>query len=227
MKPYSIELLCDDDFGVPSSSSWYAPITTNKVEGIKSISGNTAYVDENVFVGKNFWVPVSKFINTYDNYEELSLDELGVFLSQFGVFTLDCNTFNFDLDNDYDLSSVNYDNDRVGFYYKNSPMNSVYLIDLGDSIRILPSVFSKRYYTICDYEWIEFLRADIDVVELREIKINSILDNKTPYSNIIRQMMFHCEYGDNKDFVSKILKYYRRGFILSEKQINSVKLVLY
>ena len=108
MKKFSLVILCDEDFGVPVIKSWYVSnATQNKVNGISSILNGVAYIDDLVFKGKNFWMPITKFLNIFENINEIDLNDLRLFLEQFGTITnFDDNIFNFDLDNAYDLSSV-------------------------------------------------------------------------------------------------------------------------
>ena len=56
MKKFSLEILCDEDFGVPVIKSRY--VSQNKVNGISSISNGVAYIDDLAFKGKNFWMPI-------------------------------------------------------------------------------------------------------------------------------------------------------------------------
>ncbi len=231
MKKFSLVILCDEDFGVPVIKSWYVSnATQNKVNGISSILNGVAYIDDLVFKGKNFWMPITKFLNIFENINEIDLNDLRLFLEQFGTITnFDDNIFNFDLDNAYDLSSVSLNDDRISFGYKNSPIRNFYLIDLKDHIKIIPSIFSNNYYTITETEWLNFMEAlEIDLSESRNLKLDAILNEKTsePNVNLIRQMKFHCKYGKGNRFIENVLKYHQNGFILTTKQIEAVKNVL-
>jgi hypothetical protein len=241
MKKFSLEILCDDDFGVPVIKSWYNTSTTSykgtvgiDIDGILSVSNGKAYIDDISFKGKNFWIPISKFLNTFDNIEDIELDELKYFLEQFGNIKdidYDSNILYFDLDNAYDLSNVHLNNDRISFDYSNSPVNNFHLIDLKDHIKIIPNIFSNNYYTITESEWLEFMNAlEIDLSESRNLKLNALLDEKSIDTNInlIRQMNFHCRYDRRRNsFVEKILRYHQSGYVLSSSQINTVKNILY
>lgn len=53
--------MCDEDFVVPVIKSWYVSnATQNKVNGISSISNGVTYIDDLVFKGKNFWMPITE-----------------------------------------------------------------------------------------------------------------------------------------------------------------------
>jgi hypothetical protein len=58
----------------------------------------------------------------------------------------------FNTDNSNDLESINLDNSdsmgRINFKYKNSPLTSIYLMDLGKSIKVSIEPYTKTYTTI-------------------------------------------------------------------------------
>lgn len=236
MKSFTLEFLCDDDFGVGITQAWSTTPQTYSVSGISSVSGSTAYINDLAFKGKNFWTPIAKFLNKFENIKEIYFNELESFLEQFVVIdSIDYNSngINFNLDNAYDLSSVYLDDNRISFNYSNSPIRNFYLIDLKSYIKIIPSIFSNNYYSITETEWLEFMSAlELDISESRNLKLDALLNEETVDSNvnIIRQMNFHCKYGKyNKSntFIESVLRQHKNGKILSPKQVLAVKSILH
>lgn len=233
MKSFTLEFICDDDFGVATTQAWSTTPQTYSVSGISSVSGSTAYINDIAFKGKNFWIPITKFLNKFENIKEIDFNELESFLEQFVVIDsidYDSNGIKFNLDNAYDLSSVYLDDNRISFNYSNSPINNFYLIDLKSHIKIIPSIFSNNYYSITETEWLEFMSAlELDISESRNLKLDALLNEETDSNvNIIRQMNFHCKYDRRSNtFIESVLRQHKNGKILSTKQALAVKSILH
>jgi len=234
MKPFRIRVMCDHDFGV-RNNSWGTSSNIVLPKGISSISGGFCEINSDIFRGRNFWIPVSKFLSKYESINDIDYYQLGDFLSQFGKFEMENDTFIFNPDNDYDLEYIHLDNKdefgRISFSYINCPLQDFYLIDEGSYIKILPSIFSKNYYTMMEEEWIRFLEAlELDLSELRDIKLNQILGDDKPfiYQNIMRQLRFIVDYGKKGDkFLDSINSFYIKNGFVTDKQVSVVKSIIW
>ena len=233
MKPFKIQVMCDDDFGV--RNNWGTSSNIVLPKGISSISGGLCEINPDLFKGRHFWIPVSKFLSRYESVSDIDYYQLGDFLSQFGQLEMEDDTFIFDRDNDYDLECVHLDNKgeygRIDFSYVNCPLQDFYLIDEGSYFKILPSLFSKNYYTMMEEEWIRFLDAlELDLSELREIKLKQILGDDKPfiYQNIMRQLRFSIDYGRNDDkFLKNINSFYIKNLFITDKQAKVAKSLIW
>lgn len=232
MKPFKIQVMCDNDFGVRNTwgkSNLILP------KGISSISGGLCEINPDLFTGRHFWIPVNKFLSKYECIKDINFYELGNFLSEFGKFEIENDTFIFNPDNDYDLEYIRLDNKgefgRISFSYINCPLQDFYLIDEGSYIKILPSIFSKNYYTMMEDEWERFLDSlEVDLSELREIKLKQILGDDKPfiYQNIVRQLRFSIVYGRKSDkFLNSVNSFYIKNRFITDKQANIVKSLIW
>ena len=128
-------------------------------------------------------------------------------------------------DADYDLAQIHHNIDRISFNYKNCPVYSLYLIQLDDMVKIILGPYTKDYFVITEWQWMQFVKhLKDDVRENRELKLNEILGEKTDvYTNIIRQLKFLDKTGKTDSFQSSVLDFYdKRGYI-TEKQAKAIK----
>ena len=231
MLDYFIHIPVDEDFGLHNG---YTNGYTNtivlgsqrKIEGIKSLSGNVAEVEPSLLAYKNFWKPVEKFLKYGKRINELTEKDFESLFKDFGNHEInDKNKILFDTDNDYDLVGIYHNIDRISFNYKNCPVYSLYLIQLDDMVKIILGPYTKDYFVITEWQWMQFVKhLKEDVRENRELKLNEILGEKTDvYTNIIRQLKFLDKTGKTNSFQSSILDFYdKRGYI-TEKQAKIIK----
>ncbi len=230
MLNYYITIPVDDDFGVDPLSSFYSSTNTIvlggncNVEGIKSLSNNSAEVDPTILSCKNFWKPVESFLKYGKKINEIKDEEFVSLFSKFGEHEVDRYTLVFDKDNDYDLSLIRHDIDRISFTYVNCPVYSLYLIQLEDVVKIILGPYTKDYFVMEESQWIRFINhLKGDRQDNRELKLNEILDERpSTYTNIIRQLKFLDKTGKTDSFQSSVLDFYdKRGYI-TEKQAKAI-----
>lgn len=229
MLDFFIHVPVDDDFGVDINNSYTNTIvlgSQRKVEGIKSLSGNAAEVEPSILTYKNFWKPVEKFLKYGKRINEISDKEFISLFSEFGDYEVrDKDDLRFDTDNDYDLVQIHHNIDRISFNYKNCPVYSLYLIQLDDVVKIILGPYTKDYFVITEWQWMQFIKhLKSDIQENREMKLNEVLGEKTDvYTNIIRQLKFLDKTGKTDSFQSSVLDFYdKRGYI-TEKQAKAIK----
>ena len=239
-KPFDITIMVDDDFGVPQYSTWGPSNTSSyNIKGISDISNGNASIDPVIFKGKNFWLPIemlfSKFCSKV-SFSDITNEELSEFASEFGQFEVYDNNIVFNKDNFYDLESIYLDNStnigRISFQYKNSPINSFYLMDEGSYVKIIITPFTKNYYTIRETEWndfVNYLEISLSIAESRDIKINEILGDKPdPNINIIRQLKFIVNHiGSYDTFLDSVYKFYKKNGFITDKQANVLRTIMW
>lgn len=228
MLDYFIHIPVDDDFGadIPSYTNTIVLGSQRKVEGIKCLSGNGAEVEPSLLTYKNFWRPVEKFLNYGKKINEITDKEFISLFSELGEHEIrDKDDIRFDADNDYDLAQIHHNIDRISFNYKNCPVYSLYLIQLENIVKIILGPYTKDYFVMSEWQWIQFVKhLKEDVRENRELKLNEILGEKNDvYTNIIRQLKFLDKTGKTDSFQSSVLDFYdKRGYI-TEKQAKVIK----
>lgn len=238
-KPFDITIMIDDDFGIPQYSSWSTVSPPYNIKGISDISNGNASINPDIFKGKNFWLPIemlfSKF-STKSCFNDITDEELYDFASEFGEFEVYDNNIVFNKDNCYDLESIYLDNStnigRIGFQYKNSPINSFYLMDEGNYVKIIISPFTKNYYTIRETEWndfVNYLEISLSIAENRDIKLNEILGDPDPNINIIRQLKFIVGYkkGNYDKFLDNVYRFYNKSGFITEKQARVLRTIMW
>jgi hypothetical protein len=231
---YYIALSISDDFGIPTQNYWSIPASTHVgqtrlVKGIESINGTEAIIDPKVFIGKSFWYPISMMLNMRKNISEIDISEFSIL----GECEKDGNGIIFDPDNSYDIYKIwKNDNDRIGFLFSACPMHSVFCIQVEDKIKVIISPYSKDYFYMEDYQWLDFLDKMNDCIsDIREAKINDLLgEHKESFINIIRKTKFLIKNDlinyKSRDFVSSVLSYYEKNGKITEKQTNALKKVV-
>jgi len=229
MLDYFIHVPVDDDFGVDINNGYTNTIvlgSQRKIEGIKSFSGNSAEVEPSLLTYKNFWKPVEKFLKYGKKINELTENEFESLFSEFGKYEMrDRDDMRFDTDNDYDLSQIHHNIDRISFNYKNCPVYSLYLIQLDNLVKIIIGPYTKDYFVITEWQWLQFVKhLKGGIKENRELKLNEVLGEETEsYTNIIRQLKFLDKAGKTDSFQSSVLDFYdKRGYI-TEKQAKVIK----
>lgn len=229
MLDYFIHIPVDDDFGVDINNGYTNTIvlgSQRKVEGIKCLSGNAAEVEPSLLTYKNFWKPVEKFLKYGKKINEITNKEFISLFSEFGEYEMRGeDDIRFDTDNDYDLVQIHHNIDRISFNFTNCPIYSLYLIQLDDMVKIILGPYTKDYFVITEWQWMQFVKhLKDDVRENRELKLNEILGEKTDvYTNIIRQLKFLDKAGKTDSFQSSVLDFYdKRGYI-TEKQAKVIK----
>jgi hypothetical protein len=152
-------------------------------------------------------------------------------MSKFGksqIESLNREIQEFNLDNAYDLSSVDkIDDIRIDFTFKHCPLNGALLIDNGSFIEVFLSPYTKNYFTMSESEWcsfVNYLEHKLNISEIRDSKIEEILGDTKPYKNLLRQLGFlvsEQRYNSN-NFFDSVWRFYRdRGYI-SDKQANAL-----
>jgi hypothetical protein len=232
MLNYYITIPIDDDFGVQNPNSYYGSTSSLvlgskcNVEGIKNLLGNNAEVDPTIISCKNFWKPVEKLLKYGKKINELTENEFESLFSEFGKYEMrDRDDMRFDTDNDYDLSQIHHNIDRISFNYKNCPVYSLYLIQLDNLVKIILGPYTKDYFVMEESQWLRFVNhLKGGIKENRELKLNEVLGEKSEvYTNIIRQLKFLDKTGRTDSFQSSVLDFYdKRGYI-TEKQAKVIK----
>ena len=229
MLDYFIHVPVDDDFGVDINNGYTNTIvlgSQRKIEGIKSFSGNSAEVEPSLLTYKNFWKPVEKFLKYGKRINEITENEFESLFSEFGKYEMrDRDDMRFDTDNDYDLSQIHHNIDRISFNYKNCPVYSLYLIQLDNLVKIILGPYTKDYFVMEESQWLRFVNhLKGGIKENRELKLNEVLGEKSEvYTNIIRQLKFLDKTGRTDSFQSSVLDFYdKRGYI-TEKQAKVIK----
>jgi hypothetical protein len=225
MLNYFINISIDDDFGI-DKNSWGNTQAIRKVEGIKSLSGSSAEVDPSILISKNFWKPVDKLLKYGKRIDEIAESEFASIFSEFGEHEMrGIDDMRFDIDNDYDLVQIHHNIDRISFNYKNSPVYSLYLIQLDDMVKIIIGPYTKDYFVISEWQWVKFAEhLRLDVRENRELKLNDVLGEKTEsYTNIIRQLKFLDKSGKTDSFQSSVLDFYEKRGYITESQAKAIK----
>jgi hypothetical protein len=234
MLDFFISLQIDDDFGVPQYNAWGGVTTPYIPDGISSMTADFARVDPSIFNKKDFFKPIEAIINNGVLINDLTLQDIEKLLSEFGKFEFDSDVFTFDPDNFYDLDTVFVDiskrDTRISVRYQNCPVNSLYLLQEGNGLKIIISPFTKNYYSIEEVQWnefMEYLNKKIGTSELRNIKLNQILNEDTDKSvNLIRQLRFKLN-KDSNSFLSSVLDFYEKRGYLTDKQHKSVAKMLW
>jgi len=232
MLDFYISLQVDDDFGVPQHS--WGPVSNYIPSGLLCMIGSFAKVNPNIFDKKDFFKPIESVIDNDININNLSQDDIEKLMSKFGEYEMDSNVMKFNPDNYYDLDQIFIDKDkkdtRISVRYINCPVNSFYLLQEGDTLKIIISPFTQNYYDITETQWLEFLNylnEKIGLSELRDIKLNQIFDEKPDKSiNLIRQLRFKLNKSSDK-FLDSVLGFYEKRGYLSDKQYKSVAKMLW
>ncbi len=228
MLNFQLKISIDDDFGTDRSPYTGALIPVN---GIISIHGDYAIVDPSIFVGKDFFLPILTLLNHNKKFKDIDRAELFDLMSKFGksqIESLNREIQEFNLDNPYDLSSVDkIDDIRIDFTFKHCPLNGALLIDNGSFIEVFLSPYTKNYFTMSESEWcsfVNYLEHKLNISEIRDSKIEEILGDIKPYKNLLRQLGFlvsEQRYNSN-NFFDSVWRFYRdRGYI-SDKQANAL-----
>lgn len=247
MTPNIVRISVDDDFG-SNNNSYTSPLhqqyNINPIpqmpNGIKSISGYDAIVDEKVLKGVNSWIVVSSLMSRNFSLRDSTQEEFQENMKRFGKFNIkeDSNneyTLYFDSDNAYDLKFARFiDNDSRGkqfntidIWYQNNPINYFFLKEENGYVSIDIGTFSKSYYVYSESDWGTFmdcLLKGLSVQEVRELKINQILNN-TPseHSNLIRQLNFRNKYkSPSNRFLSSVYGFYEKNGFITDKQVKAV-----
>lgn len=208
MLKYYLDISVDDEFGV-NTNSWMGTSTIVNPEFIKSINGNKAIIDPNLFIGRNFFKPVEKLLENNVPLSRLSHDDFVKIVSTFGKCKVTKNKkrtiIDFNSDNYFDLNYAHIENTdqvRILFDYKNSPVNSMYLLEEDSGVvKVIVSPFTKSYYVLDQTEWwyfVEYLTEKSSVAETRDLRINQILSDKQDKSvNLVRQMKLYLKKDSN------------------------------
>ena len=225
---YQIKIPIDDDFGTDRSPYTGVLIPVN---GILNVSGDYAIVDPKVFNGKDFFLPILVILNHNKRFKDISRSELFELMSKFGNYQIESHnrkTQDFNLDNPYDLSTVDkIDDIRIDFNFRHCPLNGALLIDNGSFIEVFLSPYTKNYFTLTESEWctfVNYLEQKLNVSEVRDSKIEEILGDVNPYKNLLRQLGFlvsEQRYNSNQ-FFDSVWRFYRDKGYISEKQANAL-----
>lgn len=226
MIPFYISLSVDDDFGF--EDTLFTKSSKKKVRGIIDFSNNESIVDPKIFENKNYFKPVEYFLK--NNISILDLLEIRFIeiMKEFGKFELKSNGYlKFEDDNNFDLESAFIDKSsklsRISLNFRNCPVNSFYLIDNGQSLKIIVSPFTKNYYTITEVEWYTFIEyIEEGVSEMREAKLNEILSDKVSYINLMRQLKFIVKNKRSNSFLNSVYSYYEKNGYITEKQAKFI-----
>lgn len=247
MTPHIIRISVDDDFGSSSNSyasSLHQQYGINPIpqipNGIRSISGSEAIVDESVLRGINSWTVVSSLMSRNFSLAHSTQEEFQEHMSRFGKFKVEENSrdeysLSFDDDNAYDLKWARFiDNDSRGkqfntmdIWYQNNPISYFFLKNEGNYTSIDISTFSKNYFVYSESDWWNFmdcLQKGLSIQEIRDIKISQIL-NETPsvYANVIRQLHFKTKYkSPSNRFLDSVYHFYEKNGFITEKQAKAV-----
>lgn len=226
MLDYRIKISIDDDFGVdPNYTNTIVLGSQRKVKGIESLSGSTAVVDPSILMPKNFWKPVERLLKYEKKINDLGKEEFFSLFSDLGKCEREDDEIIFDTDNDYDLSKISHSIDRMSFIYRNCPVYSLYLIQLDEMVDIIIGPYTKDYFVISEWQWVQFVEhLSKDVKENRNMKLNEILgEREESYTNIIRQLKFLGNTGKADSFQSSVLDFYEKRGYITEKQANAIK----
>ena len=226
---FYISFLAEEDFGKVNTASFYQTVQvwqTRKVKGIAEMRRAEAILEPDCISWTAWWKPVEKILNIGKRIEDISDEEFIKALEVFGNCEVDYSypqKLNFDNLNPYDLSFCKKEGDRILINYKNCPINSFYCIQDKNEIKIIISTFNKSYYTMEECEWTAFLDyIESDKSDMRDAKINSLLDDKSEGIDCIRQAKFLVKSREinhkSSQFVSSVLEYYDRNGRISPKQ---------
>ena len=210
---YQIKIPIDDDFGTDRSPYTGSLIPVN---GILGVSCDYAIVDPKVFNGKDFFLPIISLLNYNKRFKDITRSELFELMSKFGNYQIELHnrkTQEFNLDNPYDLSTVDkIDDIRIDFNFRHCPLNGALLIDNGSFIEVFLSPYTKNYFTLTESEWctfVNYLEQKLNVSEVRDSKIEEILG------------VSEQRYNSNQ-FFDSVWRFYREKGYISEKQANAL-----
>jgi len=231
MLKYYLGISVDDEFGV-SSNPWMGGNTRTNPDFIKSINGNTAIIDPNLFKSRNFFKPIERLLENDTPLSKLTHDDFVNMISKFGEHKItkskNRTIIDFNSDNNFDLNYAyieNSDQVRISFDYKNSPINSFYLLDDNGVVKIIVSPYTKSYYVLDQTEWwyfVDYLTKKESISELRDLRINQVLSDKPDKSvNLIRQLKFYLK-KDSNSFLYDVLSFYNKRGYLTDKQFSAV-----
>lgn len=248
MKPHIIRISVNDDFG-NNGYTYQSPLhqqyginpTQKMPNGIKSISGYEAIVDEKVLKSINSWNVVSSLLSRNFNLYCLTQEDFRKYMSLFGTFKVDdssndneCSLY-FEDDNSYDLKYVRFiNNDKRGrqyntmdIWYQNNPINYFFLKEEGNVTIIDIGTFSKSYYVYSEDDWenfIDFINRAPSIQEIRDIKISQILNEKpSVYANLLRQVYFRNKYkSPSNSFLESVYTFYEKNGFITDKQAKAV-----
>ena len=229
MLNYYLDISVEDDFGLVDN--YWTSMIVNP-EYILSINGNKAIIDNRLFIGRNFFIPVQRLLNINKPISNITSDEFVKIFSDINceIEKSESRTnIRFDSDNHLDIDFAYIENtgifNRVVFLFKNSPITSFCLLDEDGVIKIIVSPFTKDYYVISESEWfyfVNYLTVKESVSEIRDSKINQILGNSDDKSaNLIRQLRFYLSNKSNS-FLSSVLSFYEKNGKITDKQFNAV-----
>jgi hypothetical protein len=249
MLPYYITIPIDDDFGINRSNYWsntpslrYTPdgilrynTTSFHSQHHGMMSSVEAVVDVNLLKNKNFFKPLEAILSQDIKLNDITQKDFEKIMSKFGEFEKRSDrSIVFNFDNFYDLELAYIDKKKNGstrlcLRYINSPVSSFYIINDGSSVlRVMMGVFTKDYYVMTEYQWLEFvnyIKKNMDLSEQRDLKIGQILDEKTSENlNILRQLKFIVSKDRRKSnrFLDSVYDYYEKNGFITEKQSKCV-----
>lgn len=226
MKDFQIKTLVDDNFELP-------------IKGILNIKGHNAIIDPSYFESKPFFQPLKMLLKNDMDETKISdiLNELGIKVIDIDDYIHNRKKFILDPCNHYDLSEIfvdlTTDIKRIQLEYIYSPINSLYLMDIGDYIDVIISPFNKTYYSISDHEWYSFLlitEKAFNIQLLRAHTLDILLNDRIDSTNIIRHLRFIMENSINNKairFLESVMGYYNTKGIISEKQLKKVSELIY
>lgn len=236
MTLYTVKISIDDNFGV-TNNSWGPNATTTRCpDGIKSISGSDAVVDESILKGVNSWIPVNSLMSKNFDLRYSTQEEFREHMSGFGKFTINGDTLDFDSDNVYDLRHARFlDNDSRGeefntidIWYNNNPISNVF-IKLNNGYTLIDiGTFSKSYYVYIETDWWYFtdcISRELSIQEVRNIKLKQIFDEENNlHSNILRQLKFKNKNGGlSNSFLVSVENFYHKNGFITDKQTSAIK----
>lgn len=246
MKNHIVRISVDDNFG-QFNNNWMSVSSVVLPKGIKSIqtvnygsvSGIEAIVDENILNSINSWVVVNSLMNNDFDLVSSTQEEFKELMSRFGNFTIDekddeC-SLHFDIDNGYDLAYARFiNNDSRGkeyntmdIWFKNNPISNFFLKEERGMTIIDIGTFSKSYYVYSETDWwyfTDFLQKGPTIQEIRDIKINEILNEKSSvYLNLLRQLYFTSNYKKpSNSFLTSVYNFYEKNGFITERQAKAV-----
>ena len=212
-------------------------------EGMFAIATNKGYVNSNIFQHTDLFKPIQNFLNLNKKIKDITKKELYKLYSPIlNIENIDevhenRFTLNVDLDNEYDLSYIMKDRDRLLFNYINSPVRNLYCMDTDDNrIEISLTPYSQSYSTLSGTEWwyfMDYLKNEQSISEKRDIKIDKLLETPEEkscnYYNIVRQLKFIHKADRNKsiNFTDSVYEYYTKNGFITNRQSDKLKEIIW